>query len=909
MLRRGESVDSLLTLQDWDYYNSSMTMPLITTKLYMPPLRLNVVTRQRLIGLLNEGLHRKLTLISAPAGFGKTTLTSEWLMGCNRPVAWISLDEGDHGPARFLSYLIAALQTIERNIGAGLFLLLQSPQIPPIESIVTTLLHEMTAIPTQFVLVLDDYHLIKAGPIDEAITLLLERMPLQMHLVISTREEPRLPVARLRARNQLTEVRASDLRFTYSETAEFLVNVMNLHLSSENIALLEARTEGWIAGLQLAALSMKEQIDVATFLPTFSGSHHFILDYLVEEVLTQQPARIQTFLLHTAILDRLSGPLCDAVLGRSDMCSGSGQETLEFLERANLFIVPLDSERRWYRYHHLFADLLRHRLRQRFSSTTSEGKGIVAELHTRASIWYEDNGLEMEAFHHAVAANDTSRAARLVEGERMPLLFRGGVVPVLNWLEFLPHEEMDARPALWVMYASALLMTGQMTGVEPKLLAAEKALQGLEPEASSRDTLGHIAAIRATLAVSKHQSEIIMAEAKLALDYLHPDNLPVRTATTWSLGYAYHLQGNRTAASKAYHEALSNSERIGHVVITMMATLGLAKLQEADNQLHMAAETYQHVRKLAGSPPLPAACEAHLGLARIFYEWNDLHTAEHHGQQSIQLAGQLEQTDRVVAAQVFLARLKLAQGDVSGAAAMIANAEHVARKHCFVMQMPPIAEAQVLILLQQDNLTAAARLAQKHGLPILQARVLLAQGDTSAALAVLEPLLEQAEAKQVEDERFKIMLLLAVVLHAQGDQAKAVQMVKNALGIAGPGDFIRSFVDEGISMKRLLCDPAVYGTMPRYIEKLLSEWKEEEPKREGGNSNPSHHADSLIEPLSERELEILQLIEKGLSNRDIAQRLFLALSTVKGHNRNIFDKLQVQRRTEAVARARQLGLL
>ncbi|MBW5467982.1 LuxR family transcriptional regulator [Brevibacillus formosus] len=873
-----------------------MTIPIVTTKLYMPPPRLKTVTRPRLTEQLNEGLNRKLTVISAPAGSGKTTLVSEWLDSGERPFAWISMDEGDNDPARFFTYLFTALQNIGPNIGLGILPSLHSPQPLPIEWMITTLLHEIIAIPNPFVLVLDDYHVLKTGPLDDAISFLLERMPPQMHLVIATREEPRLPIARLRVRNQLNEVRASDLRFTYSEAAEFLEKVMKVELLPENIALLESRTEGWIAGLQLAALSMKEQIDVETFLPTFSGSHPFILDYMVEEVLTQQSASIQAFLLHTSILDRLSGPLCDAVLGQSDICSSSGQETLEFLERANLFIVPLDSERRWYRYHHLFADLLRQRLRQRFSSTTSEGERIVKELHIRASIWYEDNGFEMEAFHHAVAANDTSQATRLVEGEGMPLLFRGGVIPVLNWLESLPHEELDARPALWVMYASALLMTGQITGVEPKLLAAEKAMQGLAQDAGSRDTLGHIAAIRATLAVSKHQSEIIMAEAKRALEYLHPDNLPVRTATTWALGYAYHLQGNRTAASMAYHEALSNSERLGHVVITMMATLGLGKLQEADNQLHMAAKTYQHVQKLAGSPPIPAACEAHLGLARIFYEWNDLRTAEHYGQQSIQLARQLEQTDRVVATQVFLARLKLAQGDVSAAAAMIANAEYVARKHGFFMQMPPIAEAQVLILLKQDNLTTAARLAQKHDLPILQARVLLAQGDTSTALTVLEPLLEQAEAKQLEDERLKIMLLLAIVLHVHGDQAKAAQMVKDALVLAEPGGFTRILVDEGIPMKRLLCDAVAYGKMPRYIEKLLAELK-------------PHHADSLIEPLSERELEILQLIEKGLSNRDIAQQLFLALSTVKGHNRNIFDKLQVQRRTEAVARARQLGLL
>ncbi|TQR39446.1 LuxR C-terminal-related transcriptional regulator [Brevibacillus brevis] len=873
-----------------------MTIPIVTTKLYMPPPRLKTVTRHRLIEQLNEGLKRKLTVISAPAGSGKTTLVSEWLASGDRPFAWISIDEGDNDPARFFTYLFTALQNIGPNIGSGIYPLFHSPQPIPNELIISTLFHEIIAIPNPFVLVFDDYHVLKTGPLDDAISFLLERMPPQMHLVIVTREEPRLPLARLRVRNQLNEVRASDLRFTYSEAAEFLEKVMGLELLPENIALLEARTEGWIAGLQLAALSMKEQIDVEAFLPSFSGSHPFILDYLVEEVLTQQSASTQAFLLHTSILDRLSGPLCDAVFSQSDMCLGSGQETLEFLERANLFIVPLDSERRWYRYHHLFADLLRQRLRQRVSSITGEGERILAELHTRASIWYEDNGFEMEAFHHAVAANDLSRAARLVEGERMPLLFRGGVVPVLNWLESLPPDELDVRPALWVMYASALLMTGQITGVEPKLLAAEKAMQGMGQDAGARDTLGHIAAIRATLAVSMHQAEEIMAEAKRALAYLHPDNLPVRTATTWSLGYAYHLQGNRTAATKAYQEALSISKKIGHVVITMMATLGLAKLQEADNQLHMAAETYQHVQKLAGSPPLPAACEAHLGLARIFYEWNDLHTAELHGQQSIQLASQLEQTDRVVAAQVFLARLKLAQGDVSGAATMLANAEYVARKQGFVMQMPPIAEVQVLILLQQDNLTAAARLAQKHDLPILQARVFLAQGDTSAALAVLEPLLVQAEAKQIEDERLKIMLLLAVVQHAHGDQAKAAQIMKDVLVIAEPGGFIRTFVDEGSPMKRILRDSTVHGMLPRYIEKLLAEFK-------------PHHADSLIEPLSERELEILQLIEKGLSNRDIAQQLFLALSTVKGHNRNIFDKLQVQRRTEAVARARQLGLL
>ena len=349
---------------------------------------------------------------------------------------------------------------------------LQSPQPPPTESILTALLNEITAIPDNFILVLDDYHVIDAKPVDEALTFLLEHLPPQMHLVIATREDPHLPLARLRARGQLTELRAADLRFTPAEAAEFLNQVMGLNLSAEDIAALETRTEGWIAGLQLAAISMQGHQDAASFIKSFTGSHHFVLDYLVEEVLQQQPESVQTFLLRTSILDRLCGPLCDAVLLDP---SASGQETLEYLERANLFIVPLDNERRWYRYHHLFADLLRQRLHQSAASSTGdEGKG-VAELHSRASQWYEDNGLEIEAFHHAAAANDVERAERLIEGKGMPLHFRGAVAPVLDWLESLPTTVLDARPSLWVTYASVSLVAGQTTGVEEKLQAAEAA--------------------------------------------------------------------------------------------------------------------------------------------------------------------------------------------------------------------------------------------------------------------------------------------------------------------------------------------------------------------------------------------------------------------------------------------------
>ena len=388
-----------------------MSTPILATKLYVPPPQPKVVLRPRLIERLNEGLHRKLTLISAPAGFGKTTLVSEWVAGCERPAAWLSLDEGDNDPTRFLAYLVAALQTIAANIGEGVLGALQSPQPPPTESILTTLLNEIATVPDDFVLVLDDYHVIDARTVDDALTFLLDHLPPQMHLVIATREDPHLPLARLRARGQLTELRAADLRFTPAEAAEFLNGVMGLNLSAEDIAALETRTEGWIAGLQLAAISMRGHEDATSFIESFTGSHRFVLDYLVEEVLQQQSESVQAFLLRTSILDRLCGPLCDAVLLDP---SASGQETLEYLEHANLFLVPLDNERRWYRYHHLFAELLRQRLHQSVASATGDERAWPNCTYAPAQ-WYEDNGLDMEAIHHALAAEDFERAASLIE--------------------------------------------------------------------------------------------------------------------------------------------------------------------------------------------------------------------------------------------------------------------------------------------------------------------------------------------------------------------------------------------------------------------------------------------------------------------------------------------------------------
>src|SRR6266568_451453 len=882
-----------------------MPTPILATKLYIPRLRPNVVSRPRLLERLNEGLHRKLTLIAAPAGFGKTTLISAWMAGCDRQVAWLSLDKGESDPTLFLTYLVAALQTIAPDIGVGVLGALQSPQPPPTETILAALLNEITAFPDNFVLVLDDYHVIDAKAIDQALTFLLEHQPPQMHLVIATREDPQLPLARLRARDQLTELRATDLRFTSSEAAEFLNQGMGLNLSAEDVTALEARTEGWIVGLQLAAISLQGQQDATGFITSFTGSHHFVLDYLVEEVLQQQPESIQTFLLRTSILDRLCGSLCDVVLLTP---SGTGQATLEYLEHANLFLVPLDNERRWYRYHHLFADLLRQRLQQRSISSTEDEVVDVNALHIRASVWYEDNGLEIEAFHHAVAANDVERAERLIEGEGMPMQFRGAGAPVLNWLESLPKTALDARPSLWVTYASALMMTGQHTAVEEKLQAAEAALQGTEPDDRPQDLVGRIASMRATVAVIQHDVETIIAQSRRALEYLHPDNLPLRTATTWTLGYAYQLQGDRAAASQAYTEVISTGKSFGDSIYTIAATINLGQLQEADNQLSLATRTYRHVLQLAGDPPQPIACEAYLGLARITYQWNDLDTAQQHGQQCLQLTRQMEGVDTFASCEVLLARLKLAQGDVSGAAAVLDEAEAFVRRHSFVFRMPEVAAAQVLTLLHRGHLAAAAHLAQTHDLPISQARVHLAQRDPSTALAVLGPWRRQVEAKGWADERLKVMVLQAVALHMNGEKDKAVHLLCDALALAAPGGFIRLFVDEGPPMAHLLSEAEASGRMPDYTGKLLAVLEADAQKREDKSSLPPP-AQPLLEPLSRRELEVLHLIAQGLSNHEICERLFLALDTVKGHNRKIFDKLQVQRRTEAVARARELGLL
>lgn len=875
-----------------------MSGDLLQTKLYMSRPRPSLVPRPRLVARLNQGLHGKLTLISAPAGFGKTTLVTEWIAAGERPSAWLSLDEGDNNPARFLQYLVAALRTVAPEVGQAAADALQSPQPPPAQAILTPLINEIAAVPNPFLLVLDDYHEVESPPVDELLTFLLEHMPPSLHLVITTREDPTLPLARLRARAQLTELRAADLRFTVEETAVFLNQILGLNLSASAVAALEARTEGWIAGLQLASLSLQgHQAGTADFIDSFTGSHRFVLDYLIEEVLQQQPGNVQAFLLKTAVLNRLTGPLCDAVTG-----DDNGQDMLESLERANLFLVSLDNERRWYRYHHLFADLLRQQLHQ------SAAEDDIAALHVRASEWFEANGRELEAFQHAAAANDVARAARLIEGQGLPLYFRGEAVPVRQWFESLPEAEFEARPSLWVMYASVLTLTGRLHDtIEEVLQSAETALQDAAHDAETNDWLGRIAALRAMLAVTVNQVETIITQSRRALELLRPDNTPMRTTTTWALGYAYQIQGNRAAAAQAYAETIAQNKKSGNIMTEIAATTSLGQIQESENESYQAAETFQRILQLVGDPPWPAACEACVGLGRLHYQWNDLAAAERYGQQGLALARQLENVDTPAACGVLLARVQLAQGDAAGALTTLAEADRFARQHQFGQWDGPITAVRIQALLRQSHLNAAARLAGNHDLPISQARVHLAQGEPAAALAVLEPARRQAEANAWRDERIQALLLQALAYWQRGEGETAIHDLREALALAKPGGLIRAFVDEGPGMARLLYEALARGIEPAYTRQLLAAFPTDDP--ETAVSPPLPAADELLEPLSERELEVLRLIAEGLTNQETANRLYLSLHTVKAHAHNIYSKLGVRNRTQAVAKARALGIL
>lgn len=869
------------------FYNAAMPIAILATKLAIPSLRMQGVARSRLSAKLERGLNQRLSLVAAPAGFGKTTLLSSWLEQTTYAKAWLTLDPRDNDPLRFLSYLVAALQTVEPEIGQRVQQALQAAQPAASETLLISLINELHQIRQPIILVLDDYHVIEQQAVDDMLNFLLEHLPTTLHLVLATREDPQLPLARLRARGQLNEIRVADLRFSLAESGEFLRKVMGLQLPDQAIAKLEARTEGWIAGLQLAALSLQGQSDHTSFIETFSGQHQFILDYLLEEVLQHQSAEIQTFLVQTSMLERMCGPLCDAVLNQT-----TSQALLEQIDQAHLFIVSLDQQRYWYRYHQLFSDLLRQRLTQQLNQQQ------IAGLHQRASAWYQQQGLLLEAFQHATAAHDYRQAERLME--QMPLHANGNVSTMLNWLAALPSSVLDQQPSLWVRYAAMLLVLGQTSGVEAKLQAAERGLQSLPANLRNRDLLGQIAAARATLALTQYQIETIIQQAQRAFEYLHPQNLPFRATANWALAYAYQVHGERQNTHAALTAAISFSQQSNDTFTLILATIGMGQLQESNLELHRAAATYRHVLRLAGEQPQQIISEAHLGLARIYYQWNDLATAEQHAQQSLQLAMQYEQgIDRFVMSELMLAQLKLAHNDQTEAQRLLDQTEQFARQQHFNQRFGDISYWRIQLLLRQAQFASASQLATEQRLPICQAQIALAQAQPATAIALLEPL--QQQAQNWPDQLLQIELLLALAYAAQQQREPALAALNQALALAEPNQLLRSLLDHGMAMQQLLQLAIDHGLTSPLIKQALIEFANHQPAMQ-----PHPHK---LERLSEREIEVLQQIAIGLTDREIGERLYLSMYTVKVHARNIYAKLEVSNRTQAVARARTLGLL
>ena len=936
-----------------------MPAPILATKLYLPPPRPGIVPRPRLVERLNEGLSasRKLTLISAPAGFGKTTLVSEWIAGCGLPVAWLSLDEGDNDPTRFLTYLVAALQTlalskaerIAANIGKGVLAILQSPQPPPTESILIALLNEIATVSDNFILVLDDYHTIDSKPVDLALTFLVEHLPPQIYLVIATREDPPLPLARLRARGQLTELRAADLRFTPVEAAEFLNQVMGLNLRDADVAALETRTEGWIAGLQLAALSMQGRSDTAGFIKSFTGSHHFILDYLVEEVLQRQPEHVRNFLLQTAILDRLSSSLCDAVTGQED-----GRGMLEALERGNLFVIPLDDQRQWYRYHHLFAEVLQAHLREAQPDR-------VSMLHRRASEWYEQNGLPSDAIRHALAAEDFEGAAGLIE-LAWPAVEDGSLsTKWIGWVKALPDVLIRARPVLSVWYAYALLVSGEMEAAEARLTDAER---WLEPADNMNERPKNPAAemvvvdeeqfrsLPATIAIARAYHAQALGDvpgavtyARRALDLTPEANHLKRGQATALLGLTYWASGDLEAANRTFAGYTIKLRSAGSILDAISTTIVLADIQMALGRLHEAASTLEQLLQFVvdqGEPIPPDTADLYRGLGELYRERGDLEAAAQYLLRSKELGEQAELLDWQRRLCVTQARMKQTQGDLDGALDLLNEAERLYVRTP-LPDVRPISALKARIWVTQGRLVEALAWARERSLSvddelsylrefehITLARVLIARykndpvdGSIHEAMGLLERLLHAAEAGGRIGSIVEILMLQTLAHEAQGNIPPALMSLERALTLAEPEGYVRIFVDEGKPMAELLTRiEAKDGTLrvKEYILKLLSAFELHKEIYPSGSISVEKNRSSLlakqavspqplIEPLSERELEVLRLLRTDLNGPEIARELMVSLSTVRTHTQNIYAKLGVNNRRAAVRRAEELDLL
>ena len=883
-------------------------------KLRVPRLRTQLVRRHRLIEQLQQGLQATLILLSAPAGFGKTTLLAQWLAESQSPSAWVSLEPEDNNPVRFLSALIAALQRIDPHLGTSALACFQpspSSSLPSPEMVVGLLLSDLQQQALgDFVLVLDDYHVVTNEALHQALAYLVEYAPTYLHLVIATRTDPMLPLSRLRARGQLSEVRADQLQFLPEETSSFLHAVMGLDLSDKERAVLQTRTEGWIVGLQLAALSLQGRSDVQQFLSEFTGSHRYIVDYLTEEVLARQPSEVQSFLLHTSLLAQFSSPLCDAVTGRND-----GEEMLNYLERTNLFLVPLDERRQWYRYHHLFAEVLRVRLQR------EAGTAGLTTLYRRASVWYEQNGMQAQAVEAALSAGDFERAARFIDinSPFVRSMFTGYEAQTLiGWLERFPRELLLTDANLCLVYAISLGISETSEAHEAPLAVAERLFQA----EGNRKGLGQAYMLRALTASLRGDAVSAVRYGTQAFELSPEDDMLVRSTAASALVEGYRLGGEVAAASRVLAEARWLHEQSGNVNSILGDTMAFGDLLVMQGRLHEAANTYESVLEAAGKRQ-SYAIRALIGLGNIARERNELDTAETHLDHAVAIARKIGDQVTLARASLLLARTVQARGDAERTRDVWTKALRTVQVCSYRSLVEQALAYQVRGWLQNGRMDDVIRWQQdcslSHDTPptyqqeviaLTLVRVLLAQGEAGEALRILERWLQHARAQGRAGSEIEILVLVALARQTQGKREQAVQLLQRALLLAFPEGYARVFVDEGVPIIALLSlTLSRWKSKPEagYIHLLLSMLQAERPGQKAFSPITSH--ETPLEPLSARERKVLHLLAAGLSNAEIAAELVVSINTIRTQARSIYHKLNVKNRHEAVALAHQWQLL
>ncbi len=886
-----------------------MSITLLRTKLFVPPVRpaTQRVPRPRLLERLRAGSHCKLTLISAPAGFGKTTLLGEWIANADGPkrVAWLSLDGEDNDPVLFWSYVSAVLQTVIPSLG-------ENP--PNIEKPVPDLINAIIeADPEPFWLILDDFHVITTPQINDDMARLLENLLPQMHLILCGRGDPPWNLARLRAGGEMIELRAEELRFTPQEVSIFLNDIMGLALPAESIATLDARTEGWIAGLQLAAISMQGR-DAKAFIQALSGSHQYIMDYLMEEVLEQQPADIRSFLLQTSILERLSADLCDATLASSD-----SQMILSRLERSNLFLIRLDDERRWYRYHHLFADLLRSRL-----DKVPDDQLVC--IHRRASEWYLRNGRFTQAITHLLAAGDIQQVARLVEGNAMALVEHGELKNLIRRLEVLPDDVFCSHPWLCIAFAWLLSYSGRVEGIERYLKQAEDGLDGVQEPAQAQSIRGRIAHLRGYIADLEGDVSQALLFSRRALEQLAEDDLSLR-AYIWSdVGTNLRKMGSLNDATEAFDQALKLGRKVADSHILVMVHGRLATLQIWGGQLRRAEATCQEALSICRGyakqegQPLPTAGYAHIQMSRVLYEQNNLEAACFHARQGIELCQQWGQADLQGFGTYHLARILFQQGDLDGLF------ETSQKHHQIGGALPALftasaAELELMCRLASGDFSDAYRFAHEQGmgaienLPLDQyyhrftyIRLLNLMGKYDESLRMLARLIDIAEHTGAWGYALELWIKQGSALEGRGERDLALSSLERALFLAEPEGYVSPFITTGAPVGGLLQAAVDRGIAVDYALELLAAVSEASTKA-GGTVLPSIRSRTPVGALTERELQVLRLLASELSTTEIAAELVISISTLRTHTKRIYGKLNVHSRPQAVAQARELGLV